>query len=422
MAIYHCSVKTTSRSNGHTSIARASYRSGVAMTDNRTGLSYDYGKKKGVIHSEIFLGKGWEEEDREKLWNRIEQTETRINSTVCREFEFSLPEELSQEQQVSLARNFSLDLVNRFGFAADLSIHIPIVRKPDSDLQHENAHGHLLTSTRDANGKKIRELDEKNSGAINEIRKMWEVACNDYLKKNGFSVRVSCEKLPFKNIEEREQYNARLLEKTERAITALDNAIHKARTRAANTASRRLEEDTPAFLERVEFATNDNTKTADTNREQKTTYDRSGRDARGLLTSDRPDNRQGESTDRASRRDAAGQRPAEPRDYSTSRASDGTRRREQSFQKFTDAISKLEYKLKSLQSEINIEAIKNMEQKNGNSTRKTGIEEGQIAAAVRSAAAGKKQNQQRKNQTGSQNTERRVGGPGHLAGNFSPKL
>lgn len=422
MAIYHCSVKTTSRSNGHTSIARASYRSGVAMTDNRTGLSYDYGKKKGVIHSEIFLGKGWEEEDREKLWNRIEQTETRINSTVCREFEFSLPEELSQEQQVSLARNFSLDLVNRFGFAADLSIHIPIVRKPDSDLQHENAHGHLLTSTRDANGKKIRELDEKNSGAINEIRKMWEVACNNHLEKNGFSVRVSCEKLPFKNIEERDEHNARLLEKTERAIRAIDNAIHKARARSATAASRRLEENPITISQRIEFAIAGQPQTADTNREQKTAYDRSGHDARGLLTSNRPDNGQSESTDCASRRDAIWERPAEPRVSRSDREGGSAGRRQQSFQKFADAISKLEYKLKSLQSEINIEAIKNMEQKNGNSTGKTRSEESPLAAAVRSLATRKNQNQQRKGQAGPQNTVRGTCSNGNSFRNFSHKL
>lgn len=426
MAIYHCSVKTTSRSAGLSSVARAAYRSAEVLKDNRTGITYDYSKKSGVVFKELFLpnspGIFSDVKTRSDLWNLAEQTEKRVNSTVAREFEISLPDEFSLELQIALAQDFSSQLVKKFDFAADLSIHIPKKRRRDSDLSHENAHGHLYCFTRSSDGKKTRALDEKKSGAIDEVRKMWEVVCNDHLKKNGFTQKISCEKLPFKNLSERDEHNVRLLEKTERAIRAITNAIHKNNARAAAAASRRPEEFTPALSQRIEFTPTQQQYSEDANGKQAATNSRSGHDARRLLTSDRRDNRQSKSFNTNDRADATRERPAESGDYSTSRTSCSARRRQQSIQKFADAINKLELKLKSLQSEINIEAIKNMEQKNGDSTRKTGSEESSLAAAVRSLATRKNQNQQRENQTGSQNTVRGTCSNGNSFRNFSHKL
>ena len=232
MATYHLSVKTTSRADGLNSVARASYRSGEAMTNERTGEVFDYKKKTGIVHSELFLGEGWEPEEREKLWNRIEQTEKRENSTVCREFEISLPLELNQEQRIEAAREFTQLLVERFGFAADLSIHEPDkhTRKPGADLSQENPHAHILTSTRNAKGQKCRELDEKKSGAIEEVRRSWEEICNKHLVKAGFTEKIlSGKKLP---LPERKLENENAMGKIDRQIRALENAIARLERRA----------------------------------------------------------------------------------------------------------------------------------------------------------------------------------------------
>ena len=53
MAIYHCSTKTVNRSSGRTAVASMAYRAGEKLEDERTGLTHDFTKKDGVVHTEI---------------------------------------------------------------------------------------------------------------------------------------------------------------------------------------------------------------------------------------------------------------------------------------------------------------------------------------------------------------------------------
>ena len=42
MAIYHCSIKIISRSDGKSAVASSAYRSGEKLMDDRTGLVHDF--------------------------------------------------------------------------------------------------------------------------------------------------------------------------------------------------------------------------------------------------------------------------------------------------------------------------------------------------------------------------------------------
>ena len=53
MAIYHLSAKPISRATGRSATGAAAYRAGETITDERTGLVFDYSKKRGIDHSEI---------------------------------------------------------------------------------------------------------------------------------------------------------------------------------------------------------------------------------------------------------------------------------------------------------------------------------------------------------------------------------
>ena len=78
MAIYHCSIKTVSRSGGRSAVAAAAYRAGEKLKDERCGLLCDYSRKQGVEHSEIVAPENapaWAT-DREALWNAAEAAET----------------------------------------------------------------------------------------------------------------------------------------------------------------------------------------------------------------------------------------------------------------------------------------------------------------------------------------------------------
>lgn len=184
MAIYHLSVKTVSRSAGHSATAAAAYRAGEKITDERTGEIHDYAKRKGVAHTEMIFPEFARKTDRETLWNRAEASEKRKNSTVAREYEIALPHELDREEKVRLTREYSQWLAGRFGVAVDVAIH-----EPGQGGDSRNWHAHILTTTRvyEANGSlgaKTRELDDKKSGAIFEVREEWEKRVNLALIKS----------------------------------------------------------------------------------------------------------------------------------------------------------------------------------------------------------------------------------------------
>ena len=173
MAIYHCQAKSISRAAGRSATAAAAYRAGELIHDERTGEAHDYGKKKGVEYREIITKDG-SKISRSELWNCAENAEKRRDAKVAREWEIALPAELSPDQQRELARAFALEIVTRYGVAADLCLHAP-----SRDGDERNAHAHILTTTRvfDAGqlGAKTRVLDSpKTSGKeVEAVRQLW---------------------------------------------------------------------------------------------------------------------------------------------------------------------------------------------------------------------------------------------------------
>ena len=204
MAIYHLSVKTISRSAGRSATAAAAYRAGVEITDERTGEIHDYTRKGGVESAELVLPAGAPEwaADRAALWNAAEQAETRKNSTVAREFEIALPEELSPAERARLARDFARELVERHGCAADVCIHAP-----GKDGDDRNHHAHILLTTRrlgpEGLTEKTRELDDQKTGSklVTQWRERFAALTNERLRENGIEARVDHRTLEAQGIE-----------------------------------------------------------------------------------------------------------------------------------------------------------------------------------------------------------------------------
>ncbi len=193
MAIYHLSVKTVSRSAGRSATAAAAYRAGVEITDARTGEVHDYTRKGGVESAVMFLPAGAPEwaADRAALWNVAEQAETRKNSTVARECEVALPDELSPAERRRLAHDLAREIVERHGCVADVAIHAP-GREGDS----RNHHAHILLSTRrlgpEGFAEKTRELDDREAGPqiVKQWRARWAEMANAALERYGHEARV----------------------------------------------------------------------------------------------------------------------------------------------------------------------------------------------------------------------------------------
>ena len=196
MAIYHCSVKNISRSSGKSAVASASYRAGEKLEDRETGLTHDYTHKTEVAYSEIILCENAprEYQDRETLWNAVEEVEKQSNARLAREWEVALPHELTLEQSKELVRGYAQSLADE-GMCVDVNIH----------WKEGNHHAHIMGTTRpikengewgqkekkayklDENGQKIPQIDpqtgEQKIGTRG--RKMWQretVEANDWNK------------------------------------------------------------------------------------------------------------------------------------------------------------------------------------------------------------------------------------------------
>ena len=204
MAIFHLSVKTISRSAGRSATAAAAYRAGVKITDERTGEVHDYTRKGGVEAAELVLPAGapdWAA-DRAALWNAAEQAETRKNSTVAREFEIALSEEVSAAERQRLAHDLAREIVERHGCAADVAIHAP-----GSDGDHRNHHAHILLSTRrlgpDGFTEKTRELDDQKTGPrlVTQWRERFASLQNEHLHRAGIEARVDHRSLEAQGID-----------------------------------------------------------------------------------------------------------------------------------------------------------------------------------------------------------------------------
>jgi MobA/MobL family len=195
MAIYHYSVKAINRSSGRSSVAAAAYRSGEKLVDERTGNVFDYERRNGVVHAEVFLPDGTTM-PRAELWNLAEAAEKRKDAKVAREIVVALPHELTAPEQLTLIREYAQGLSQRTGWAVDVAVHAP-----GEEGDHRNSHAHLLCTTRVIErspdgvirlGAKTREWDVVSSGKelIRSERQEWEAAMNQALELAQQAARV----------------------------------------------------------------------------------------------------------------------------------------------------------------------------------------------------------------------------------------
>lgn len=212
MALYHFSVKTISRANGRSATAAAAYRAGEKIHDDRTGETFDYTRKSGILVSAIVAPQGiatpeWAN-DRPRLWNEAEKAETRINSRVAREAEIALPHELTPEQREALTRSVAQHIADRYKVPVDYSIHEPARNGDD-----RNHHAHILFATREIGpegfGKKTRVLDAHETGPdeIDKLREDFAGLVNRAYEQAGLSQRVDPRTLEAQGIDREPTYH-----------------------------------------------------------------------------------------------------------------------------------------------------------------------------------------------------------------------
>jgi len=141
MAIYHLEAKVVSRGAGRSAVAASAYLSCSRLYNDYDGIQHDYTKKQGLVWQQVFLPEYAPQEwqDREKLWNAVEEVETAKDSRLAREFVVALPIELSREQQIELLQTFIQEQFVSDGMCADAAIH---------DTDGHNPHAHILLTVR----------------------------------------------------------------------------------------------------------------------------------------------------------------------------------------------------------------------------------------------------------------------------------
>ena len=146
MSIYHLEAKVVSRGAGRSAVAASAYLSCSRLYNDYDGIQHDYTKKQGLVWQQVFLPEYAPQEwqDREKLWNAVEEVETAKDSRLAREFVVALPIKLNREEQIELLQEFVREQFVADGMCADAAIH---------DTDGHNPHAHILLT--------VRPLDER---------------------------------------------------------------------------------------------------------------------------------------------------------------------------------------------------------------------------------------------------------------------
>lgn len=236
MAIYHLSTKPIGVARS--AVAAAAYRAGVEMVDRNTGEVYDFSRRSGILREDggIVLPDGapdWAG-DRQELWNRAQDSSRnndgtmRKNGRYAREFEVSLPHELTQDQRKELGREFAKELSSRFNVPVQYDFHTP-----GGDGDNRNEHMHIMLPTRelgpDGWGRKTaferadRDLKKEGlpttSQQLIDIRKTWADMSNRVLERAGHEERIDHRSLKTRYTEAMERGDYESAEKYNREPT-----------------------------------------------------------------------------------------------------------------------------------------------------------------------------------------------------------
>ena len=214
--MFFMQISSVARGAGRRATAAAAYRAGERIRDERSGELFNYGRRRDVLHTEIFLPGQFDgmpvswARSRQKLWNTAEHAEKRHNARVAREYQINLPAELNAGQRIALARAFSRHLAERYKVAVDLSVHEP---RPGGDPR--NFHAHLLTTTREVTPaglgaktgldlqpleRRRRELPDHRQEYLN-LRERWATLVNEGLREANVAARVDHRSLAAQGID-----------------------------------------------------------------------------------------------------------------------------------------------------------------------------------------------------------------------------
>ena len=177
---------------GRTACGSSAYRACDKVIDN-AGNRHDFSRKSGYVTGGILLPAGAPAElmDRQTLWQRHDQKETRKDAQIFREVEVSLHNSLSYDAAAGVCIAIGQKLAD-MGMCVQWDIHDKTNKKGERNL-----HAHLMLSMREllpdgTFGKKNRSWNMYNGGMnlADELRPFAAALMNAELDKIGVTDRV----------------------------------------------------------------------------------------------------------------------------------------------------------------------------------------------------------------------------------------
>jgi ATP-dependent exoDNAse (exonuclease V) alpha subunit len=166
---------------------------------------HNYAYRTDVSHKEILLPSrlqgsdcAWAT-DRTSLWNAAERAEKRHDARVAREYQVTLPFELSADERLRLARSLAQELAERHNVAIDLAVHAP-----PAAGDPRNHHAHLLATSREVTasgfggkaGLDMASSERRRRGLpagiaeIKAVRERWAALSNEAFEAAGLQARI----------------------------------------------------------------------------------------------------------------------------------------------------------------------------------------------------------------------------------------
>jgi hypothetical protein len=175
------------------------YRSGTCLVEG--DQLHDFRRKGGVLHTEFY---GWPllageryEAAQQRLWDAVEESETRRDARTFMDVRYTLPGVLSPAQQVEVCRAIAAAMHAEFGVVVDWALHAPH-KLHGARYRHQpayNPHAHMAATTRAPGedgkfrGAKLVKLYTKK--ALRWIRRMIARITNEVLRQLGLALRVT---------------------------------------------------------------------------------------------------------------------------------------------------------------------------------------------------------------------------------------
>lgn len=141
--------KVSNVSGGKSCVAASAYMSREKMKDEQMNHTFNYSAHEhDNTFSNVTLCKNAPEEwqDKEKLWNAVEEAEKGKNTRKAKQWILAVPQELTQEQAEKAVKDFQEWLAEK-GMCSQADIHEPDSKRSVSQIE-KNKHVHVMATQR----------------------------------------------------------------------------------------------------------------------------------------------------------------------------------------------------------------------------------------------------------------------------------